>query len=85
MCFINKFDLFFQNPNVTYVVARFDLDKTWRYLMIAVVVPTVLFVISFTTLCIITNSVKVLHIQTFFLKNTSKFSQMLFKKKYFLF
>lgn len=41
------------------VVARFDLSKTWRELMIAVSVPTTLFVISFIALCIITRSVKV--------------------------
>lgn len=41
------------------VVARFDLTKTYRELMIAVCVPVTLFVISFIALCIITRSVKV--------------------------
>lgn len=45
-----------------FVVARFDLAKTWRELLIAVTVPTTLFIISFITLCIITQSVKVLYI-----------------------
>lgn len=41
------------------VVARFDLSKTYRELMIAVCVPVTLFVVSFIALCIITRSVKV--------------------------
>jgi hypothetical protein len=47
-----------QNNNAS-VVARFDLQKTWRELVIAVVVPTVMFIISSATLCIITRSVNV--------------------------
>lgn len=41
------------------VVARYDLNKTWRELIISITVPSVLFVISFITLCIIMHSVKV--------------------------
>lgn len=41
------------------VLARFDLSKTWRELVIAVSVPVTLFVVSFIALCIITRSVKV--------------------------
>jgi hypothetical protein len=41
------------------VVARFDLQKTWRELVIAVVVPTAMFIVSSATLCIITRSVSV--------------------------
>lgn len=41
------------------VLARFDLTKTWRELVIAVSVPCTLFVVSFIALCIITRSVKV--------------------------
>lgn len=41
------------------VVARYDLNKTWRDLIIAISVPSVLFVISFITLCIIMQSVRV--------------------------
>lgn len=41
------------------VVSRFDLAKTWRELLISVLVPSILFVISFVTLCVITQSVKV--------------------------
>jgi hypothetical protein len=45
--------------NDFFVVARFDLQKTWRELVIAVVVPAVMFVVSSATLCIITRSVNV--------------------------
>jgi hypothetical protein len=45
--------------NDFFVVARFDLQKTWRELVIAVVVPTVMFIVSSATLCIITRSVNV--------------------------
>lgn len=45
--------------NDFFVVARFDLQKTWRELVIAVVVPTVMFIVSSATLCIITRSVSV--------------------------
>lgn len=41
------------------VVARFDLTKTSRELVIALSVPLTLFVVSFIALCIITRSVKV--------------------------
>ena len=40
-------------------VARFDLDKTLRELLIATLVPSVLFVVSFVTLVIVTKYVKV--------------------------
>jgi hypothetical protein len=45
--------------NAFFVVARFDLQKTWRELVIAVMVPTVMFIVSSATLCIITRSVNV--------------------------
>jgi hypothetical protein len=41
------------------VVSRFDLQKTWRELLIAVLVPTVMFIVSSATLWIITRSVNV--------------------------
>ena len=41
------------------VVARFDLNKTWKELMIAIFVPSSLFVISFVTLVVIGHSVQV--------------------------
>lgn len=41
------------------MVARFDLDKVRRELTIAVMIPTVLFVVSLTSLIIITRSVRV--------------------------
>lgn len=40
-------------------VARFDLGKTLRELLIATLVPSVLFVVSFVTLVIITKFVRV--------------------------
>ncbi|OXU22970.1 hypothetical protein TSAR_008957 [Trichomalopsis sarcophagae] len=51
-CFYNKNDSFF-------VVARFDLNKTRTDLLIAVIVPSCLFVVSLTTLVVITRSVQV--------------------------
>ncbi|XP_011494085.1 PREDICTED: uncharacterized protein LOC105359249 [Ceratosolen solmsi marchali] len=51
-CYYNKNDSFF-------VVARFDLNKTRTELLIAVIVPSCLFVISLTTLVVITRSVQV--------------------------
>lgn len=41
------------------MVARFNLTKVWRELIIAISIPSVLFVISFITLCVITQSVRV--------------------------
>lgn len=41
------------------VLARYDLDRTWTDLLIAVCVPSALFVVSFVTLCIIMQCVKV--------------------------
>lgn len=42
-----------------FVVARYDLDKVYRELVVSLIVPIVLFVISSISLCIITKSVKV--------------------------
>lgn len=42
-----------------FVVARFDLNKTRTELLIAVIVPSCLFVISFVSLVIIQRSVQV--------------------------
>lgn len=55
---MNKLLLYFQNDSF-FVVARFDLKKTKTELLIATIVPAVLFVISLTTLVIITRSVQV--------------------------
>lgn len=41
------------------VIARYDLKRTWRDLVIAISVPSVLFVVSFITLCVIMQSVRV--------------------------
>lgn len=48
----------FQNDSFM-VVARFDLEKTWRELLVAVTVPSSLFVVSFVALLVIAYSVKV--------------------------
>ncbi|KMY97520.1 uncharacterized protein Dsimw501_GD13287 [Drosophila simulans] len=52
-CYYNK------DSNVEFVVARYDLDKVYRELLVSLIVPIVLFVISSISLCIITKSVKV--------------------------
>ncbi|GAB0094783.1 ATPase, V0 complex, subunit e1/e2 [Sergentomyia squamirostris] len=54
-----RFPCFYHKNSSTFVVARFDLQKTWKELMIAVIVPTSLFFVSLVTLCIITQSVRV--------------------------
>lgn len=41
------------------VIARYNLEKTRRELIIALSVPSVFFVVSFVTLCIIMQSVRV--------------------------
>lgn len=41
------------------VLARFDLPKTYREFMFAFFIPTVLFIVSFISLCIIQRTVKV--------------------------
>ncbi|XP_033210358.1 uncharacterized protein LOC117168734 [Belonocnema kinseyi] len=51
-CFYNKNDSFF-------VVARFDLNKTRTELLIAVIVPSTLFIISLVSLVVIQRSVQV--------------------------
>lgn len=53
------FTRFLQDINVEFVVARYDLDKVYRELLVSLIVPIVLFVISSISLCIITKSVKV--------------------------
>ncbi|KAH8329606.1 hypothetical protein KR074_000223 [Drosophila pseudoananassae] len=52
-CYYNK------DSNVEFVVARYDLDKVYRELLVSLIVPIVLFVVSSISLCIITKSVKV--------------------------
>ncbi|XP_012157931.1 uncharacterized protein LOC101450843 [Ceratitis capitata] len=52
-CYYNK------DPAVEFVVARYDLDKVYRELLVSLIVPIVLFVVSSISLCIITKSVKV--------------------------
>lgn len=49
---------FLQNDSFV-VIARYDLRRTWRDLVVAVSVPSVLFLVSFVALCVIMQSVKV--------------------------
>lgn len=49
-----------QDPAVEFVVARYDLDKVYRELLVSLIVPIVLFVVSSISLCIITKLVKVI-------------------------
>lgn len=55
----SRFTCFYHKNSSGMVIARYDLNKTWRELVISASVPSVLFVVSFITLCIITHSVKV--------------------------
>ncbi|GLH14647.1 Uncharacterized protein GBIM_18994 [Gryllus bimaculatus] len=55
----SQFPCFFDKSNGFFVVARFDLEKTLRELVVAVAVPAALFVVSWVSLCVITRSVKV--------------------------
>ena len=55
---LTSFSCSFQGDS-TKVLARFDLDKTWREFVFFFGIPSVLFVVSFITLLIITRSVKV--------------------------
>lgn len=54
--YINIFAL---QEDSTKVLARFDLNRTWQHFIIFFGVPSVLFVVSFVSLCIITRSVNV--------------------------
>lgn len=55
----SRFPCFYNQNNSYMVVARYDLNETWRQLVISVSVPSVLFVVSFVTLCVIVHSVRV--------------------------
>ncbi|XP_066904096.1 uncharacterized protein Teh4 [Halyomorpha halys] len=55
----SRFPCFYHKNDSFMVVARFDLNKTWKELMIAIFVPSSLFVISFITLVVIGHSVHV--------------------------
>lgn len=50
---------FFLQEDSTKVISRFDLNKTWREFVFFFGIPTVLFVVSFISLLVITRSVKV--------------------------
>ncbi|XP_072402877.1 uncharacterized protein Teh4 [Diabrotica undecimpunctata] len=56
---ISRYSCFYNKNNSFMVVGRFDLKRTWRDLLIAIGIPSVLFVISFVTLCTIMQSVRV--------------------------
>ncbi|XP_076658051.1 tipE homolog 4 phospholipid transfer protein isoform X1 [Halictus rubicundus] len=55
----SRYPCYYNKNNSYFVVARFDLNKTRTELLIAVIVPSGLFVMSLTTLVIITRSVQV--------------------------
>ncbi|KAL1131692.1 hypothetical protein AAG570_011305, partial [Ranatra chinensis] len=55
----SRFPCFYKKNDATLVVARFDLDKTWRDLLVAVFVPSSLFVVSLVSLVVIGHSVSV--------------------------
>ncbi|CAD7083351.1 unnamed protein product [Hermetia illucens] len=56
---VSRYQCYYNKHDSSFAVARYDLAKTYRELIIAISVPSVLFVISFISLCIITQSVKV--------------------------
>lgn len=56
--YLNYAIKFLQNDSFT-ALARFDLNKTWWELMIGVTVPGILFAVSFLTLLIVHQTVKV--------------------------
>ncbi|XP_014242583.1 uncharacterized protein LOC106662779 [Cimex lectularius] len=55
----SRFPCFYRKNDPFMVVARFDLKKTWLELMVAIFVPSTLFVVSFITLIVIGHSVYV--------------------------
>ncbi|XP_063238466.1 uncharacterized protein LOC134539987 [Bacillus rossius redtenbacheri] len=55
----SRFPCYYDKSDSSFVVARFDLRKTWRELLIAALVPSTLFLLSAATLCVITRSVTV--------------------------
>ncbi|XP_076751587.1 tipE homolog 4 phospholipid transfer protein [Xylocopa sonorina] len=55
----SRYPCYYNKNNSFLVVARFDLNKTRTELLIAIIVPSALFVISLTTLVVITRSVQV--------------------------
>ncbi|XP_030762384.1 uncharacterized protein LOC115887177 [Sitophilus oryzae] len=55
----SRFPCFYNKNNSFMVITRYDLKRTWRELIIAVSIPSILFVVSFITLCGIMQSVRV--------------------------
>ncbi|KAF6204894.1 hypothetical protein GE061_019058 [Apolygus lucorum] len=55
----SRFICYYHKDDSSMVVARFDLNKTWTELMVAIFVPSSLFIISLITLLIIGYSVQV--------------------------
>ncbi|XP_044765290.1 uncharacterized protein LOC123321641 [Coccinella septempunctata] len=55
----SKYPCFYNKHNNFMVIARYNLEKTRKELIIALSVPSVFFVVSFITLCIIMQSVRV--------------------------
>ncbi|KAF5303222.1 hypothetical protein FQR65_LT08302 [Abscondita terminalis] len=55
----SRFPCFYKKNDSSMVLARHDLDKTWHDLVIALSVPSVVFIVSFISLCTIMQTVKV--------------------------
>nr|CAH7735571.1 unnamed protein product [Callosobruchus chinensis] len=55
----SRYPCFYNKKNSFMVLARYDLQRTWRDMIIAISVPSALFVVSFVTLCAIMQSVRV--------------------------
>ncbi|XP_050443347.1 uncharacterized protein LOC126847234 [Adelges cooleyi] len=55
----SRFPCFYTKNDSSSALARFDLNKTWWELMVGVTVPGVLFAVSFLTLLIVHQTVKV--------------------------
>ncbi|KAL5292413.1 hypothetical protein ACFFRR_011308 [Megaselia abdita] len=55
----SKYPCFYHKQDSTFALTRHDPDKTYRELLITMIVPSVLFVISSISLCIISKTIKV--------------------------
>nr|XP_023013544.1 uncharacterized protein LOC111503475 [Leptinotarsa decemlineata] len=55
----SRYPCYYNKNNSFMVVARYDLKRTWRDLIIAISIPSALFIVSFITLCAIMQSVRV--------------------------
>ncbi|XP_017774011.1 PREDICTED: uncharacterized protein LOC108560825 [Nicrophorus vespilloides] len=55
----SRFPCYYKKNMPATVLLRFDLNETRKYLIIAAVLPSTIFVVSFVTLCVIMRCVKV--------------------------